>query len=129
MLCPATRLIDRTVGALLHKTNRVIKDDTVGKEAVEELESQRDSMIDTSYEAEKYALRRALQSGELDGGEMTVMEESGSFQSVTVWGHESTPKTGEDPYIRGIKEWMSFAAAVSFLWQFITPSTRSIRAD
>lgn len=41
-----------------------------------------------------------------------VMEEVASFDSITLWGHDALPDDGDDPYARGIEEWIAFATAV-----------------
>lgn len=40
------------------------------------------------------------------------MEEKGAFQEIVVWGHEAVPEEG-DVYVKGMKEWIAFAEAVS----------------
>ncbi|KAK7712184.1 hypothetical protein SLS57_007860 [Botryosphaeria dothidea] len=45
--------------------------------------------------------------------EVRVMEEVGEFDEVVVWGHEVAPDGNEDPYSKGIGEWLSFSEAVS----------------
>lgn len=45
--------------------------------------------------------------------EVKVLEEQSSFEEIVVWGHESTMNE-EDPYVRGVEEWVGFAEAVSF---------------
>lgn len=44
--------------------------------------------------------------------EVKVMEQTGKFDEILVWGHEALPD-GEDAYRKGIEEWMGFAQAVS----------------
>ena len=45
--------------------------------------------------------------------EVKVMDEIGDFKKIMVWGHESLPVETEDPYLRGLQEWMNFSSAVS----------------
>lgn len=45
--------------------------------------------------------------------EVGIMEELAGFDEVMVWGHEVVVDEKEDPYARGIQEWMKFADAVS----------------
>ena len=40
------------------------------------------------------------------------MEEFATFEDITVWGHETVPDDAENPYARGIEEWIQFAQAV-----------------
>lgn len=44
--------------------------------------------------------------------EVRVMEEVGEFDEVVVWGHEVAPDGNEDPYSKGIGEWLSFSEAL-----------------
>ncbi|KAK5117381.1 hypothetical protein LTR62_005999 [Meristemomyces frigidus] len=54
-----------------------------------------------------------LDDGEEDtGDEVKTMEVLASFGQVIVWGHDAIPEDG-DEYVKGIEEWMGFAAAVS----------------
>ena len=41
-----------------------------------------------------------------------VLEETGGFDDIMVWGHEALPE-GEDPYVKGLEEWIGFAEKVS----------------
>jgi len=43
-----------------------------------------------------------------------VLEEQASFDEVVLWGHESMPDEN-DPYVKGIDEWISFAETVGFM--------------
>jgi hypothetical protein len=47
--------------------------------------------------------------------ETFVGEKLGSFEHFTVWNHEALPDGGDDPYIKGLDEWIPFAEAVSFV--------------
>ncbi|KAK8211820.1 ribonuclease H2, subunit C [Phyllosticta capitalensis] len=79
------KLPDGYRGALLSTTNRALPKDTVqdGEEEDEDEEA-----------------------------EIRVIEEVGQFDRVVVWGHESVPDEVEDPYSRGLTEWLSFAQAM-----------------
>ena len=44
--------------------------------------------------------------------EVKLAEEVGSFDEITVWSHESMPLETDDPYLKGVQEWMAFAKAV-----------------
>jgi ribonuclease H2 subunit C len=42
-----------------------------------------------------------------------IIEERATFEEVMIWGHEFTADATEDPYTKGMEEWISFAEAVS----------------
>ena len=50
--------------------------------------------------------------------DVKILPQIATFDRFMVWGHESTPTDVEDPYIKGVDEWMAFAQAVSFLIAF-----------
>ena len=52
--------------------------------------------------------------------EVQIMKEIASFDKIAVWGHEFVPLDAEDPYSKGIEEWMSFATAVSIKFSALT---------
>lgn len=80
---------------------------------MQELECQRHHLSPAEYTQEQEALRAAAEQGSFDGGEVTILQELGTFHSLLVWGHDELPQPTEDPYTRGIEEWLSFAQAVS----------------
>ena len=80
---------------------------------MQELECQRHQLSPAEYTEEQDALRAAAEQGSLDGGEFTMLQELGTFHSLLIWGHDELPQPTEDPYIKGVEEWMSFAQAVS----------------
>lgn len=47
-----------------------------------------------------------------DNEEMQVVEQVAAFDHVVVWNHEVLPDPLEDPYSKGITEWIGFADAV-----------------
>lgn len=47
--------------------------------------------------------------------EAKPVEEVASFGEFTVWGHEATPASAEDPYAMAVEEWMGLAEAVCIL--------------
>lgn len=49
--------------------------------------------------------------GDEDAEPVKVLEETASFDEVVVWGHEAVPES-DDPYVRGVEEWIAFAEAV-----------------
>lgn len=46
-----------------------------------------------------------------DEPEVGIMEEQSAFEDLMIWGHETVPE--EDPFARGMEEWISFAEQVS----------------
>ena len=40
-----------------------------------------------------------------------TLKAEASFDSITVWGHDRLP-TGDDNFVKGIEEWITFAEAV-----------------
>lgn len=50
---------------------------------------------------------------EQEQGEVTVLDEIGSFEEVVIWNHESMVD-GDDAFVKGLGEWISFADAVSY---------------
>ena len=69
--------------------------------------------------------KRAVQNinmGDLDGEEgeeeqedVTVLNEIGSFDKVVIWNHESMVD-GDDAFVKGLREWIGFAQAVSHVF-------------
>ncbi|PGH02971.1 hypothetical protein AJ79_07508 [Helicocarpus griseus UAMH5409] len=62
--------------------------------------------------------------GELDGDEdeadegdrepeTTILEKQGTFSEFVVWDHDRVP-AADDPFVKGISEWIRFSEAVSF---------------
>ena len=45
-------------------------------------------------------------------GEVQKLEEVASFDEIVLWGHESLVE-GDDPFLKGVEEWIGFAEAVS----------------
>ncbi|GAD95232.1 ribonuclease H2 subunit C [Paecilomyces variotii No. 5] len=55
-----------------------------------------------------------LQNGEQDGmpeEPVKVIEAQSTFDEFVVWGHEITP-AADDPFVKGVEEWMKFAEAM-----------------
>ena len=44
--------------------------------------------------------------------EVKLAEEVSSFDEITIWSQESMPLEADDPYLKGVQEWMAFAKAV-----------------
>lgn len=47
-----------------------------------------------------------------------VLEKQATFQEFVVWGHEVLP-TADDPFIKGVEEWIQFAEAVCIFFILI----------
>ena len=45
--------------------------------------------------------------------ESKIVHEMATFDEITVWGHETLPEAVDDPYSKGIDEWIKLAHAVS----------------
>lgn len=54
-----------------------------------------------------------------DQPEIGAMQGQATFEEVMIWGHESLPDSSEDPYLRGMEEWISFAEQVRYSSQLI----------
>jgi ribonuclease H2 subunit C len=44
-----------------------------------------------------------------------VLEKQATFGDFVVWAHETIP-AADDPYVKGVEEWIKFAEAVCFLF-------------
>ncbi|KAL9023392.1 MAG: hypothetical protein Q9180_008254, partial [Flavoplaca navasiana] len=61
--------------------------------------------------------RKQLEEEEMDGDEkdeeeeVKVLEEVANFKEFAVWGHETVPE-GDDAFVKGVEEWIAFAAAM-----------------
>lgn len=40
-----------------------------------------------------------------------ILEEVSTFDNIVVWGHDRIPAS-DDPFVKGIEEWISFAEAI-----------------
>ena len=56
---------------------------------------------------------RDIDSDEQEEGKVLALRQLGSFSEVRLWGHESMAE-GDDPFVKGIEEWIGFAEAVRF---------------
>jgi hypothetical protein len=43
---------------------------------------------------------------------MKVLEGNSTFAHLVVWGHDTLP-AGNDPFVKGVEEWVAFAEMVS----------------
>ncbi|KAF2494324.1 hypothetical protein BU16DRAFT_540802 [Lophium mytilinum] len=53
---------------------------------------------------------------EEDPVDVKAVEELATFEEIVVWGHEAAPANTEDPYAKGVHEWIGFAEAVA-VWK------------
>ncbi|KAL2356805.1 putative ribonuclease H2 subunit C [Cryomyces antarcticus] len=44
--------------------------------------------------------------------EVLLMEENASFEEIVVWDHGAMPAETEDPYSKGVQEWIALAEAM-----------------
>jgi hypothetical protein len=44
--------------------------------------------------------------------EVAPLSGKAKFDSIVIWDHETTADSSEDPYVRSIEEWVSFAEQV-----------------
>ena len=44
-----------------------------------------------------------------------VLEGNSTFDHMIVWGHDTLP-AADDPFVKGVEEWIAFAEAVSLLY-------------
>lgn len=45
-----------------------------------------------------------------------ILEQTSTFDEFVVWSHERVPVSSEDPFMKGVEEWVRFAEVVS--WRF-----------
>lgn len=45
--------------------------------------------------------------------EVKVLEQRSTFDEFVVWGHETAP-AADDPFVKGVEEWLKLAEAVRF---------------
>ena len=45
-----------------------------------------------------------------------VLEKQGTFDEITVWGHEILP-AADDAYVKGVEEWVRFAETVCVMFR------------
>ena len=64
--------------------------------------------------------------GESPPEPIKILKEEAQFDSITVWGHDRLP-TADDPFCRGIAEWISLAQAVSVNRYGFTTSLPTLR--
>ena len=50
---------------------------------------------------------------EMEDVEVKVAEKIGQFEEIVVWGHGGTVEAESDVYVRGMREWISFAEAAN----------------
>jgi ribonuclease H2 subunit C len=84
-------------GVVLKKTGRSVVQRIGGSDGAGDDVGQ--TMVDEDDEAD-------------DNEEMQVVEQVAEFDHVVVWNHEVAPDPLEDPYTKGIEEWIGFSDAV-----------------
>lgn len=78
--------------------------------------------------AEEQSGDEAADEDEEEPEESKVVEDVAEFDKLVVWGHEAPPTDADNPYCRGIDEWISFANAVCPL-STSSPSEAQPRTD
>lgn len=76
-------------------------------------ERQDDRMVTgqrTDYEEEE---------DEDDEPAATILESQGTFSNLIIWDHEKIP-AADDPFVKGINEWIRFAEAVSLIRSLVS---------
>ena len=53
-----------------------------------------------------------IQDDSDDQLETGAMQGKATFDELMIWNHESLANSSEDPYLRGMEEWISFAEQV-----------------
>lgn len=51
------------------------------------------------------------EDGEDDAPNVRIAQETGTFEEIVVWNHETAPPA-DDTYIKGVEEWIALAQAV-----------------
>ena len=41
-----------------------------------------------------------------------ILEQVSTFEEIMVWGHDQLPAP-DDPFVKGLEEWISFAEAIN----------------
>ena len=57
--------------------------------------------------------RQAEDDEETEHELVNMLEEQATFDSIVVWDHEVVPDESNDPYVKGLVEWMAIAEQVS----------------
>ena len=91
-------------------TGCIVNRDEAGKEVVGE------SMNEQTREGGEMQEEEEKEEGE-EIEEVQVLEEVASFDKVVLWGHETLVE-GDDPFVKGVEEWIGFAEAVSYAYMF-----------
>lgn len=84
----------------MRKTDKTIVETSPEEDALEDGIDEKDKIQD-------------LQNAESEAVHTAVMEEVASFDQVTLWGHDALLDEVDNPYGRGVTEWIAFASAVS----------------
>jgi len=89
-------------GVVLKKTGRTVVQRVGG--GSDEAQHRAGPMMEEEEEDEDEGLE--------DNEELQVVKQVAAFDHVVVWNHETLPDPLEDPYSKGITEWIGFADAV-----------------
>ncbi|KAG8627785.1 hypothetical protein KVT40_003658 [Elsinoe batatas] len=44
--------------------------------------------------------------------QLKIVELVGSFDAITVWDHEALPESAQNPYLKGVEEWIKLSQAI-----------------
>lgn len=86
---------DNTQGHILKPTEKVIS----GQRPRLLIPREDDNMDDDEAEEEQQP-------------DVKEMESMATFDDLVIWGHGTAPAAADDPYAKGIQEWLAFAEAV-----------------
>ncbi|KAF2226730.1 ribonuclease H2, subunit C [Elsinoe ampelina] len=82
-------LPDGYSGAVLHKTDRTIVEASQPTDRDEDMSEQEEAPQ-----------------------QLKVVEQVGSFDAITVWDHEALPESAQNPYLKGVEEWIKLSQAI-----------------
>ena len=98
-------------GVILSKTDRVLT--LLGPSRAEELRKMEERRLGYGDDDEDVEEDDDDVMGSSRQVDVRIMEELGRFDEVVVFGHEALPDEAEDVHVRGLREWIGFAEAVS----------------
>ena len=106
-----TNHLDST-GIIVRRTNKTVKDilPNVLRQRDIERKLQYGELTPDEYNDELSTLQTE-QSRPAE--ETSMLEEIGAFDSLRVWDHDAAPDEFENPYIKGVMEWLNLARRVS----------------
>ncbi len=98
-------------------TGTVLSKADTGNEAAEETTKQHE-IYGNELEEEEDEKGEGLE-------EVQALGEVASFDSIVLWGHESLVE-GDDPFVKGVEEWIGFAEAVSPAYLELRPKKNTL---